>query len=94
MQNLDALRATEGRVAFATADISSTMPGYDGAVQSGITAAADAVASRARSVGALGEKHEFLARTVGGFPNIQYFVSRLCQADLELLAGAEPQCRL
>ncbi|MFF0014985.1 flavin monoamine oxidase family protein [Streptomyces sp. NPDC005374] len=44
LRNLDALRAPEGRIAFATADISSTMPGYDGAVQTGIKAAADAVA--------------------------------------------------
>lgn len=44
LRNLGALRAPEGRLACATADISSTMSGYDGAVQSGITAAADAVA--------------------------------------------------
>lgn len=44
MSQLEAIRAPEGRLAFATADISSTMPGYDGAIQTGIKAAREAAA--------------------------------------------------
>ena len=44
MSQLEAIRAPEGRLSFATADISSTMPGYDGAIQTGIRAAREAAA--------------------------------------------------
>lgn len=40
---LDKIRAPEGRLSFATADIASGTPGFDGAIQTGIMAAADAL---------------------------------------------------
>lgn len=43
LSELSAIRKPEGRLAFATADIATASPGYDGAIQTGIMAAADAL---------------------------------------------------
>jgi len=40
---LDEIRRPEGRLTFATADIASATPGFDGAIQTGIMAAGNAV---------------------------------------------------
>lgn len=43
LSRLDDIRRTEGRISFATADVASAAPGFDGAIQTGILAAADAL---------------------------------------------------
>ena len=43
LSKLSRIRQPEGRLAFATADIATASPGYDGAIQTGITAAAHAI---------------------------------------------------
>ncbi len=44
LSQIEEIRAPEGRIAFATADIATSSPGFDGAVQTGIRAAADVLA--------------------------------------------------
>ncbi|WP_374946345.1 flavin monoamine oxidase family protein [Agreia sp.] len=48
LSRIDQIAASEGRVAFATADIATAAPGFDGAIQTGIRAAYDVLRATSR----------------------------------------------
>lgn len=51
LSQIEQIRAPEGRLAFATADIATASPGFDGAIQTGIRAAADVMAMTGARLG-------------------------------------------